>query len=252
LKIQKVSIFCCTDYASVIEAMKAKKVDIAYFGQFSYVLAHDRANADAMVMPGTSKGPQIGNSVIMVNPKLPIYTMDDLKKQASGLILGFSDPSSTTGHIVPRGFLASIGLNAERNFKHMYFASSHGAVILSVKTGKVDVGCSNANTVKKLILQGIIQPEDIRIIWKSPDMVTSPIAIRAGLPSGFKDKIKQAYLDLPSESPVTWHTFVEKEYIYYDADVRKNLIYLPSSDSLYDNIRKIANSLDLKLLLHNR
>ena len=250
LKLKKVTILSCSDYASVIEAMKAKKVDIAYFGQFSYVLAHARARAEAMVLVGTSKGPEIGNSVIMVNPKLSIYTIDDLKKQASGLIIGFSDPSSTTGHIVPRGFLASVGLNAEKNFKHMYFASSHGAVILTVKTGKVDVGCSNTNTIKKLILKGMIKEDDVRIIWKSPDMVTSPVAIRSDLPPGFKEKIKKAYLDLPAVSPEVWHTFVDKEYLYYDDDVRKNLVYLPSDDSLYNNIRKIANSLDPKLLLH--
>jgi phosphonate transport system substrate-binding protein len=250
LKLEKVIIFKCTDDASVIEAMKAKKVDIAYFGQFSYVLAHERAGAEALVMAGTSTESRLGNSLIIVNSKSHIFTMDDIKKKASGLIIGFSDPSSTTGHIIPRAYLTSVGLDPEKNFKQMYFASSHGACILTVKTGKVDVGCVNNNTLKKLIVNGMIKAQDIRIIWKSPGIYTSPIAVRSDLPVKLKDSIRQAYLDLPKKSPMVWRDFVEKEYLYYDEEIRKNLIYLPSNDTLYNIVRKIASSFDAKLLLN--
>jgi phosphonate transport system substrate-binding protein len=192
-------------------------------------------------MAGTSTESQLGNSLIIVNSKSRIFNIDDIKKKASRLIIGFSDPSSTTGHIIPRAYLASVGLDPEKNFKQMYFASSHGACILAIKTGKVDVGCVNNNTLKKLLVNGIIKTQDIRIIWKSPGIYTSPIAVRSDLPVKLKDRIRQAYLDLPKESPVVWRDFVEKEYLYYDEKIRKNLIYLPSNDTLYNNIRKIAN-----------
>ena len=51
-----VETFMATDYTAVIEAMRAKKIDVAYFGPFSYVLATERANAEAIVTGGTDTG----------------------------------------------------------------------------------------------------------------------------------------------------------------------------------------------------
>ncbi len=51
-----VETFTATDYSAVIEAMRSKKIDIAYFGPFSYVLAAKRANAEAIVTGGTDSG----------------------------------------------------------------------------------------------------------------------------------------------------------------------------------------------------
>ncbi|HDY70233.1 MAG TPA: phosphonate ABC transporter substrate-binding protein, partial [Nitrospirae bacterium] len=40
-----IKLFTATDYTGVVEAMRAKKVDFAWFGPFSYVLANERAGA---------------------------------------------------------------------------------------------------------------------------------------------------------------------------------------------------------------
>lgn len=46
----KVKLFTATDYTSVIEAMRQKKVDIAWFGPLSYVLAEQEAGAEAFAV----------------------------------------------------------------------------------------------------------------------------------------------------------------------------------------------------------
>lgn len=46
----KVKVFTATDYTGVIEAMKKKRVDIAWFGPLSYILAEREAGAEAFAV----------------------------------------------------------------------------------------------------------------------------------------------------------------------------------------------------------
>lgn len=46
----KAELFVATDYSGVIEAMRSGKLDIALFGPFSYILAADKADAEAFVV----------------------------------------------------------------------------------------------------------------------------------------------------------------------------------------------------------
>ena len=63
LNLKSVEFFTSSDYAPVIEAMKAKKVDIAYFGELSYIIAHEKAGAEALVMHVTSDGTPLPTKV---------------------------------------------------------------------------------------------------------------------------------------------------------------------------------------------
>ena len=45
-----VKVFTATDYSGVIEAMKKKRVDIAWFGPMAYYLAEQEAGAEAFAV----------------------------------------------------------------------------------------------------------------------------------------------------------------------------------------------------------
>jgi hypothetical protein len=81
----KVKIFVPTDYTAVIEAMRTKKVDVAEFGPFSYIIAHDRSNAQAFATYGESKEKTFYKSLIIVPAKSTVKTIDDLKGKSSYL-----------------------------------------------------------------------------------------------------------------------------------------------------------------------
>jgi ABC-type phosphate/phosphonate transport system substrate-binding protein len=70
--------------------------------------------------------------------------------------------------------------------------------------------------------------------------VATPIAYRKDLPEELKDKIKKAYINLPIKEPDLWEKFRRKIYNYYPPEIREKLIYIPSDDSMYNGIRKIA------------
>ena len=57
--------FVATDYNGVVEALRAKKLDIALLGPFSYVLAASIAEVDPIAIPDTQKqGPSYYSLII--------------------------------------------------------------------------------------------------------------------------------------------------------------------------------------------
>src|SRR3990167_4338375 len=75
-----VNIQVTSDYTAAIEAMRARHIDMAWFGPFSYIIAANIANAEAMVN-GVSEdtGSATYRSIIVVRADSGIKTLADLK-----------------------------------------------------------------------------------------------------------------------------------------------------------------------------
>jgi phosphonate transport system substrate-binding protein len=240
--VKKVDIYITTDYASVIEAMRSKKVDIASVGELAYLIAVERAGAKAIVMPGSADGQRFTSSIILTSSKSDIKSMDDVIKRSKELSLAFADPASTSGHLYPRNYLNSINLEPEKSFKSVSFTNDHSAAILTALSGKVDIACTYSLAVNRLIAKKRMKKEDYRVLWESEPYITSPISVRGDLPKDLKERIKMAYLNLATKEPVLWENFKNKIYIMYPEELRRKIIYIPSADSLYDGIRDIARN----------
>jgi phosphate/phosphite/phosphonate ABC transporter binding protein len=103
-----VKAYVGTDYTATVEAMRAKRVDAAYFGPFSYVLAAQVADARVFVVPGSADGiTSTYNSLIVTHTASGITSLDELK----GRNFSFVDPASTSGHLIPRAMLLKAGID---------------------------------------------------------------------------------------------------------------------------------------------
>jgi len=242
----KVKFYITTDYTSVIEAIHSKKAHIAYLSPFSYVLAAQKKDIKPLVVVGQNQEPTMYYSVIFASRKSGITTMDQLKQQSKSLTLSFSDPASASGHLIPFAYLNSTGINPDSNFKQIVFGGSHISTVLSVTSNKVDIGCSTEPTFDVLLKRGTIKERDFTILWKSDPIVASPICIRNDLNSAFIEKMKQIYLNIHIDNPAVF-----KSYIGTFHKNPSELTYIPIDDSLYNGIRKIANSVKDVALLKN-
>jgi phosphonate transport system substrate-binding protein len=101
------------DYVSIVEAMRAKKVDAAWLGSFSYVLAAQEAGAEAFVAGvRKSTGKASYTSLIFVRGDAPYQSVTDLK----GKTFAFVDPASTSGHLFPRAAMMKMGITDPASF----------------------------------------------------------------------------------------------------------------------------------------
>lgn len=225
-----VEIQVTSDYTAAINAMKYEHIDMAWFGPFSYITAAEIAGAEAIVNGvKESTGLATYKSVIIAHVDSEIVSINDLK----GKNFAFVDPASTSGNLMPRKMLIENGIDPENDFESSYYAGTHNAVGYAVANGKVDAGAIGDNVYNRMVSEGEINPEKVKIIHKSNPLPGSPIAVRGSLPSEMKEKITQALVDMDKQTI--------NEVDGWGGIAR----YQRVSDSDYNIIRKIAETLDM-------
>lgn len=234
-------------YSTQIEAFRARKIEVGSIAPFAYVIARDRAgNVEPLVVRGHSSGEQSSyRSVLIVPPDSPIRTIDDLKANARRLTLAWVDPASTSGHLIPRAYLESVGLDPDRDFKRTLFTMEHLASVMNVKSGKVDVAASMNTGLERMIERGRIRASDYRIIWQSGPIISDVTAVRSDLPEDFKEEIRRAYLEFPQQSPEVWSKFSQQL-------PDPSLVWVRAVDSDFDELRRIARSVKHLQLLEGQ
>jgi len=200
----EVRMFKAIDYTAVVEAMRADRVDVAFFGPFSFVLAAERANARAIVA-GVGPDGKLGvyHSIMITHKDSGLKSMEDVQRRAKELTVSFVDPASTSGYLIPKGHMKSIGLTPD-TFRDIVFAGGHDASILAVGARKVDLGATWEGPYNRAIEAGLITPEDVFVIWRSDGIPNSPIAVRGELDAALIQRIQEAFLDLPQKDPAAF------------------------------------------------
>jgi phosphonate transport system substrate-binding protein len=234
LEVEEFELIPALDYSAVIEAMRSGKVDIALFGPFSYVLAHQVANAQALVMVGDADGnPSVYYSLIMANADAGIATLADLP----GHSFSFVDPASTSGHLIPRFNLVNNGIDPETDLETI-FAGGHDASLLAINEGRVDAGAASEPQYNTMVEEGLIDAANFVELLRSDPIPESPWAYRGDLDPALVERIRQAFLG--------FHEAVDPEVIAAILD-DNGARYVAVEDSLYDPLREVVTVLDLNL-----
>jgi phosphonate transport system substrate-binding protein len=237
-----VEIYYSTDYNGVIEALKAHKIHLAEIPPFAYVIATRTMKLTPIVTLGTNGKPTTYQSVLIANAHSNIKTMADVKANSKNLTLSFVDPASTSGHLIPRAYLNSIGLNPDTAFKQTIFSGSHPATVLAVKSGKIDIGCTTNMIFGLMVQNKMLNENDVRVLWTSAPIPADPIAARSDINPEFLKKVQNAYLSMNTEAPQIIDTFVK---LFLHDKVKRGFMVV--QDSSYDGLRRIANGVkDLK------
>jgi phosphonate transport system substrate-binding protein len=226
----RIQPYTAGDFVSVVEAMRSKKVDLAWLGAFSYVLAVQEAGAEAFAAGvRKSTGKATYTSLIFVKGTAPYRSIQDLK----GKSFAFVDPASTSGHLFPKADLARIGIKDPASFfGQVVFAGAHDAAQLAVVNGKVDAGASNDRVLDNLLKRGALKPDDLRILHRSDPIPLGPLAYRRDLPDATKAAIKASFLGMKN---VSFGTLGELTH------------FVEVSDRTYDIVRETARILGLDL-----
>ena len=221
--------FVATDYNGVIEALRAKKLDVAYLGPFSYVLASSMANVEAFAVAVTKKtGQSAYKSVIIARKDSGITKPADLK----GRNFAFVDPTSASGHLFPKAGLMRTGIDPDTFFGRVIFSGSHDASILAVANKKVDAAAVADRILASAIAKGQVKSEDIQIVWSSDPIPESPMVWRKDLDPARKAKLQQALANV-------------KDLPWGDQGVLNG--FQPTNDAAYDVVRDTAKVLKLDL-----
>jgi phosphonate transport system substrate-binding protein len=169
LKI-KVELFVATNYAGVVAALAAKKLDVAYLGGLTYV----QAEAQTKVVPlVTEVDQETGTpeylSAVVAKADSAFRSTKDVV--AAGAKFAFGDVSSTSGSLYPRIMLADAGARCQTGdltscapLSAVTFTGGHDATAQAVLSGSADAGGIELRILHRLEKQGSVPKGALRVV----------------------------------------------------------------------------------------
>ena len=166
-----------SDYAAVIEGMRAGQVDVGSFGPFSYVIAKDSGvDIDPVAAPTNDPGVTPAyTSLAYVKQGSDISSLEDL----TGKTVCFVDQASTSGFLVPMKGLMDVGVDMDADIEQV-LAGGHDASLLSLEAGSCDAAFAHDTMLKTLEESGQIEPGALRSVWESDPIPEDPITVNTG------------------------------------------------------------------------
>ena len=185
-----------TDYAAAVETLANRKVDLAWFGGFTFVQSSVRSGGKTIPLVQREED-TVFKSVFIASKDSGINSLQDLK----GKTLSFGSHSSTSGHLMPRSFLLAAKIDPDKDLKRVSFSGAHDATIAAVASGKVDAGALNISVWNKFVEDKKVDPAQVKVIYTTPPYFDYNWSVHADMPTALRDKITQAFLDLSPATP---------------------------------------------------
>ncbi|HCX8998473.1 TPA: phosphate/phosphite/phosphonate ABC transporter substrate-binding protein [Staphylococcus aureus] len=229
-----VKVSVSTNYNTIVEAMKSKKVDVGFLPPTAYTLAHDQKAADLLLQAqrfgvkedGSASKELVDSykSEILVKKDSKIKSLKDLK----GKKIALQDVTSTAGYTSPLAMLKNeAGINATKDMK-IVNVKGHDQAVISLLNGDVDAAAvfnDARNTVKK------DQPnvfKDTRILKLTQAIPNDTISVRPDMDKDFQEKLKKAFIDIAKSKE--GHKIISEVYSHEG--------YTETKDSNFDIVRE--------------
>lgn len=190
----KVSFQPVSDYAGVVEALGAKRLDLAWLGGFTFVQARIRTG-DAIPLVQREQDAVFTSTFITADPQIKEH------KDLKGKSFAFGSVSSTSGHLMPRYFMQQDGLDVDSYLGRVGYSGAHDATVAWVESGRVDAGVLNASVWEKLVEDGKVDTDKVRVYTTTPTYFDYNWTVRGDMDPQLVERIKQAFLDLDPENP---------------------------------------------------
>jgi len=192
----KVEFTPVSDYPAAVEAMVNKKVDLVWFGGFTFVQASLRSGGKVVPLAQREEDTKF-QSVFIAKTDSGIKSLADMK----GKQVSFGSQSSTSGHLMPRSFLLQANINPETDFRRIAYSGAHDATIASVVSGKVDAAALDITVWKKFVSENKVDTKAVDVFFTTPGYFNYNWSVHADMPVAMQQKVKAALLGLNPANP---------------------------------------------------
>ena len=233
-----VKVHIATNYNTMIEGLKSKKIDIAFISPVSYTLAHDAHAADVLLK---SKGYLVDNkgnqthhlvdyyrSQIVVRKDSNINHLKDLKDKKIAL----QDVESTSGYIYPLATLMEKGI--KKSDIQIQQVKGHDQGLIALLNHDVEAVATYQDARADLKKDDPDIYQETKVIYRTKKIPNDTISVRNDMSNKWKNKISQAFIDIS-------HTKKGKHVI---SDIYGHQGYEKAKDSDFDTVRKYRDIVD--------
>ena len=196
-------LFTAAEYAGIVNGLAAGQVHVGWLGASAYASTYmDCQCVEPIAGAQNLQGGMGYNSVLIVRSDSPYMKYEDLK----GKVVARNDPHSTSGYLIP-----TVAWAKEHGAIDKYFTSplsgGHQQTVVGVLNGTFDGGFTwttlgdGFGALRKMIDKGLLNREDIRVIWTSALVPTPPVVILKNLPISMKADLIKLFLRLEENDP---------------------------------------------------
>lgn len=225
----KVEYTPVTDYAAAVEALVNRKVEMAWFGGFTFVQANARSGGKVLPIVQREEDEKFRSVFITADPS--IRQLADLK----GKNVSFGSQSSTSGHLMPRAFLLEAGIEPDRDLGRVAYSGAHDATIAAVASGKVQAGALNVSVWEKFVADKRVDTAKVRVFHTTPAYYDYNWSVHADLPAALRRKVADALLALDRATPQGRQIL----------ELQRATRFIPSKPENYKGIEAAAQSANL-------
>ncbi|HLP68061.1 MAG TPA: phosphonate ABC transporter substrate-binding protein [Rhizobium sp.] len=208
LGVEKVSLFPAADYDGVIQGLLGGTLDYAELGAsgFAKIYLADARAVEPILTTVQTDGSMGYYSIMVARKDSGMTKVTDIK----GKKLGFADPDSTSGYLIPTVTLPeALGAPVKEYVAETGFGGGHENLVVEVLKGTFDAGTTfgsgvgefkdgyTSGNLKKMVDKGVLNMDDLVELWKSPLIPNGPVVVRTSMNDDMKAKFKTFMMDLP-------------------------------------------------------
>jgi phosphonate transport system substrate-binding protein len=235
---EKVSLFPAADYDGVVQGLLGGTLDVAGLGASGYakIFIKDPNAVTPILTTEGIDGSTGYYSIGLAKKDSGIKTIMDAK----GKKLGYADPDSTSGYLIPLTQIpTTTGEPNDKFFASTAFNGGHENNVLAMLDGKVDVSVDDASgvgewadgyssgTPHKMVAKGMLDMDNVVEVWRSPLIPNGPTVVRTALGEEWIKKFADFYSALPTKDAACFNA-VEggdfKGYVPVKAEFYKAIV----------------------------
>jgi len=189
----KISLVVLPRYGNIIDNFRSSGLDGAFFGSFTYALAHAKVGVQVLARPVAPDNTSTYHGLIFVRKDRGIRTAGDMK----GKRFAFVDKATTAGYLLPLEYFHDHGITDYKGYlKEAYFTGTHEDAIHDVLNGKADIGAAKNTVFHRLAKENPRIGKELVVLARSPDVPENALALRKDLEAPLRDRLKEALLGM--------------------------------------------------------
>ncbi len=186
----KVRLTILPRYGNIIDNFTQEKMDGAFFGSFTYALAHAKLGVEVIARPEALDGTSTYHGYIFVRKDSGIEAVGQMK----GKRFAFVDKATTAGYLLPLAYFKKHRLDHRAVLRESYYSGTHEDTIYDVLTRKADIGAAKNTVYERLADNDERIRRELKVIEHSPAVPENALALRRDLDETVKTTLTQALL----------------------------------------------------------
>ncbi len=180
-------------YGNIIDNFRSSGMDGAFFGSFTYPLAHAKVGVEVLARPVALDNTSTYYGMIFVRKDSRIRAARDMR----GKRFAFVDKATTAGYLLPLEYFQKHGISNYRKYlKETYFTGTHEGAIRDVLDRKADIGAAKNTVYYRIAKEDPRILRDLVVLTRSPDVPENGLALRGDIDPSMRDRMKEALLNM--------------------------------------------------------